>query len=68
MLTDMIGEILFFATFFTPVLTLPLAWYFGSKESKQWRLVKGLLWALLLSIIFFTISLGILFRNGLGPV
>jgi hypothetical protein len=68
MLIDTIGEILFFITFFTPVITLPLVWYTNKGDTRKWRLVYGLLWALLLSILFFITSMGILLRNGMGPV
>jgi hypothetical protein len=68
MVIDTIGEILFFATFFTPVITVPVIWYTNKGDTKKWRIVSALLWALLLSILFFITSMGILLRNGMGPV
>ena len=63
---DIIGEILWWSAFFTPVITIPIALKF-SKSKKIIRIVKGLLIAIGISIVFLFISITILFRNGLGP-
>ena len=63
---DKIGEILWFAMFFTPVLTIPVVWRL-SREKKIYRILLGLGLAIVISIVFFIISWTILFRNGMGP-
>jgi tryptophan-rich sensory protein len=64
---DTIGEILWFAMFFTPVITVPLVWRYNKSNTKTIRIIIGLVLALVLSLIFYMISMGILLRNGLGP-
>ena len=63
---DLIGYILWFAMFATPILTIPLAWRLMDKK-KIYRIILGLLFALLLSFFLYHISLGIIFRDGMGP-
>lgn len=65
-LLDKIGEILWFAMFFTPVVTIPIVWR-RSKQSKVHRVLIGLAIAFLISVVFFIISWTILLRDGLGP-
>jgi hypothetical protein len=64
---DILGQILWFSMFATPLITIPLAWKF-IKEKKAVRLIIGILFAAMLSLFLYIISLGILLRNGLGPV
>jgi 4-amino-4-deoxy-L-arabinose transferase-like glycosyltransferase len=52
--------------FATPILTIPLAWRLMDKK-KIYRIILGLLFALLLSFFLYHISLGIIFRDGMGP-
>jgi hypothetical protein len=64
---DLLGEILWYAMFFTPVITIPLFWRFDSTSNKKMKVINGMLLAFLISLVFLVISLTILFRNGLGP-
>jgi len=64
-LLDTIGKILWFAMFFTPVLTIPFVWR-KSKEKPIYKIVYGLGLAFLISLVLFLISWNILLRNGLG--
>ncbi len=63
---DIFGEICWFAMFFTPVITIPLVWRYNKGNTPAMRIITGLLWAFVSSFILFVISMGILFRNGLG--
>ncbi|HAP00476.1 MAG TPA: hypothetical protein DCQ93_01000 [Bacteroidetes bacterium] len=63
---DRIGEAIWFMMFLTPLITIPLVWRL-SKARKIFRIIIGLVLAFALSLFFFFISLGICFRNGLGP-
>jgi len=63
---DIIGQILWYAMFATPVLTIPLAWRLFPVK-KIYRLIIGLLLAFILSFFLFHISLAICFRDGMGP-
>jgi hypothetical protein len=65
MIIDRLGEILWFAMFATPLLTIPFAWKWLSIK-KIYRVVVGLLLAVILSFILYYLSLGIIFRNGMG--
>jgi len=65
-LLDTVGEILFYAIFLTPLLTIPLVWK-CSKADKIYRILIGIGLAILISFVFFIISFAILFRDGLGP-
>ncbi len=62
---DTIGQVLWFAMFATPLLTIPLVWkYF--KVHKFYRIIIGIVLAIFLSFFLYFISLGIIFRNGMG--
>lgn len=63
---DLLGEILWFTMFGTPILTIPLAWRIMDTK-KIYRIIVGLLLALILSFFLYLISLAIIFRNGMGP-
>ncbi|MBA4196194.1 MAG: hypothetical protein C0459_01440 [Chitinophaga sp.] len=63
---DLLGEILWFAMFFTPIFTIPLVWR-KIDGSKIYRVLFGLFIALIISFFLYFISLAIIFRNGLGP-
>ncbi|MES2545862.1 MAG: hypothetical protein V4548_13330 [Bacteroidota bacterium] len=64
---DLIGEMLWFAMFATPLLTIPMAWKLMDTK-KKYRIFMGLFFALLLSFFFYHISLAICFRDGMGPI
>lgn len=64
---DTIGTILYFATFLTPFLTIPLCLKY-SDGKKIYRVLIGLLLALFLSYILYNVGLAIIFRDGMGPV
>lgn len=63
---DLLGQIFWFAMFATPLLTVPLTWRL---KTIHWfyRVLIGLLLALVLSFFFYHISLAIIFRDGMGP-
>ncbi len=67
MVLDIIGEILWFGMFFTPVITIPLALRYNKNKTKFFRVIDVLLLAILISVVFFMVSMSILFRDGLGP-
>ena len=62
---DVIGQILWFAMFLTPLLTIPLVWK-QKKIKKIYRIMIGLLLAVLISLFLYYISLSIIFRDGMG--
>lgn len=62
---DLLGQILWFALFSTPLITVPIVWWFF-KVRKVLRLLIGLLLACVLSLFLYQISLAILFRDGFG--
>jgi hypothetical protein len=63
---DLLAQILWFSMFITPVITIPLAWRLMDTK-KIYRVIVGLLYALILSFFLYHISLAILLRNGMGP-
>jgi uncharacterized membrane protein (UPF0136 family) len=63
---DTLGQILWFAMFGTPILTIPLAWRL-MKTKKVIRVLVVLLFAGLLSFLLYYWSLAIIFRDGMGP-
>ena len=63
---DTLGQILWFAMFATPLLTVPLVWRLLPVK-KVYRVIVGLLFALILSFFLYHISLSIIFRDGMGP-
>jgi hypothetical protein len=63
---DLLGQILWFAMFGTPVLTVPLTWHLMTTK-KVYRVLVGLLLAVILSFFLYYISLAIIFRDGMGP-
>jgi hypothetical protein len=62
---DTVGEILWWCMFITPVITIPPVWWI-SKRDKTLRVLIGLCFALLLSLVLFIISMAIFSRNGMG--
>ncbi len=63
---DIIGEIFWYAIFCTPLITIPLTvkYLYG----KTWqKMLTGLYFAFVLSIVFFMVSMDLCLRNGLGP-
>jgi len=66
MILDIIGEIFWYG-----ILTTPLIAYFIIKKSgimsTTAKILTGILIILILATIFFVISMGICFRDGLGP-
>jgi len=63
---DFLGQILWFAMFGTPILTVPLAWRLMDTK-KIYRVIVGLFLALILSFFLYHISLAIILRDGMGP-
>jgi hypothetical protein len=63
---DTIGQILWFAMFGTPLLTIPFVWKF-IKVRKVYRVIIGLVLAVFFSFFLYHISLAIIFRHGIGP-
>lgn len=63
---NLLGQVLWFAMFGTPILTVPLAWRLMSTK-KIYRAIAGLFFALMLSVILYQVSLAIIFRDGMGP-
>jgi hypothetical protein len=65
-LLDTIGQILWFGIFAAPLILLPLVWQYKT-ETKKFRIMLWLLLSFSVSVIFYFISISILFRDGLGP-
>jgi hypothetical protein len=63
---DLLGQILWFAMFGTPILTIPVAWRLMDSK-KFYRILVGLVCAFILSSFLYCISLAIIFRDGMGP-
>lgn len=66
LMLDSIGQILWFGIFVVPFVITPV-YYFNSKGKKLFRIFIGLLISLFICFILYVVSLGILFRDGLGP-
>jgi hypothetical protein len=62
---DTVGQVLWFAMFATPLLTIPLVWKFF-KVRNFYRVLIGLVLALIISFFLYHISLAIIFRDGMG--
>jgi uncharacterized membrane protein len=65
-LNTTIGLIFWYSIPLTPFITIRAAWKY-LKVKKLYRILVGILFALLLSFIFYNISLAIIFRGGMGP-
>ena len=65
-IADKIGQVFWYSIPFTPLITIPITW---KLIKKKWyiRIIVGLLFAFGLSILFYGISLAIIFRDGMGP-
>lgn len=63
---NFIGQLFFFLAYFTPLITIPIAWKMMD-GNKIFRVFIGLILAAILSYLFIFISISILIRNGLGP-
>jgi hypothetical protein len=64
---DAIGMIFWVLMFLSPIICVLLVWrYFNI--AKFLRVAIGLIIGLLISLICYSISMGIIFRNGMGPV
>jgi hypothetical protein len=61
---DFLGQLLWVAMFGTPIFTLPLTWRLMSGK-KIYRVIVGLLLALILSFFLYHISLEMIFRDGM---
>ncbi len=61
--TDTIGQILWYAMFATPLITVPLVWR-TFKVQKIFRVIIGIVFACFISFFLCHISLGLIFRNG----
>jgi hypothetical protein len=65
-LMDTLGQILWFAMFGTPILTIPIAWRLMNTK-KIYRVLVGFLIAVFISFLLYQISLAVIFRDGPGP-
>jgi uncharacterized membrane protein len=63
---DTLGQILWFLMFATPLITIPIVWKISNKK-KVVRILIGLGLAIIMSFLLYHISLGIIFRDGMGP-
>lgn len=64
---DLIGQILWFTMFVTPAIIIPLTWKRMKGVKKIFRVIIGLLIAVVISFVLYNISLAIIFRDGMGP-
>jgi Na+/proline symporter len=63
---DTIGQILWYAIPFTPIITIPIVWRL-TKRKWYYKILIGLIFALILSTILYGVSLSICFRDGMRP-
>ncbi len=63
---DIVGQILWFMMFVTPLITIPIVWKI-SKQNRIMKILIGLLIAFVLSFVLYHLSLSIIFRDGMGP-
>lgn len=63
---DIIGQILWFLMFLSPLICIILCWKF-LKNKKLYRIIIGLILGIIVSFILYFMSLAIIFRNGMGP-
>lgn len=63
---DVIGQILWFGSLFTPLITIPFFWREKTLH-KIARILLGLLVAFCLSALMVLVGFAILVRDGLGP-
>ncbi|HPI20222.1 MAG TPA: hypothetical protein PKY56_07620 [Candidatus Kapabacteria bacterium] len=63
---DTFGQILWYSIPFTPIITIPIAWIL-IKRKWYYKILIGLIFALILSTILYVVSLSICFRDGMGP-
>lgn len=63
--TDIIGQILWFAMFATPLIAIPIVWR-AFKIHRILRVLIGLVLACFISFFLYHISLALIFRNGFG--
>lgn len=63
---DTIGQILWYAIPFSPIITIPITWRL-IKRKWYYKILIGLIFALILSTILYGVSLSICFRDGMGP-
>ncbi len=64
---DTIGEIFWFTMFLAPIIIMFFVWKF-LKIEKIYRIIIGIILGLFISLLCYYISMGIIFRNGMGPV
>ena len=64
---DTIGEIFWFIMFLAPIISMFFVWKF-LKIEKIYRIIIGIILGLFISLLCYYISMGIIFRNGMGPV
>ena len=60
-----LGQILWFVMFTTPLLIVPLVFKYSSYKKAE-RIIIGLVLAFLLSLLLYFSSLAIIFRDGMG--
>jgi hypothetical protein len=53
--------------FFAPIIIVLFVWKF-LKIEKIYRIIIGVILGLFISLLCYYISMGIIFRNGMGPV
>jgi len=63
---DFLGQVLWFAIFLTPLITIPIAWHL-IKGKIIYRILLAVALTIITSFILYMLSLAILFRDGMGP-
>ena len=63
---DIIGQICWVLMFASPLITLPITWRMTHLR-KSYRIFLGIVLVLFFSVMFYFISMSILFRQGMGP-
>ncbi len=62
---DVLGKVLWILMFLTPFITIPIVWKI-SKRRKLAKLLLSLLFAFILSLVLYFLSIAIIFREGMG--
>lgn len=63
---DILGTILWFSMFLTPVFAIPIVWKI-SKQKPIYKLIISIVISAIISFVLYFLSLVIIFRDGMGP-
>lgn len=67
LMIEIIGQLFIYLMLFTPIITFPLVWRF-SNTHKFIKTILALIFAIILSILFYVIGLSMVFHDGMGLI